>query len=831
MSGDGDEEALVLGGSFYNGREIVLEEISRLEEDLGITLETNNATAIQPTSEPDVDVGNDTDTSTVNMQGVLDPYMVSGKEEKSYDTSILAQRNQIRECHDIQTNISYPDIMSRLQLLEQLADSKRNATPEADTNTEDIDNNNKYPEDCYSLIALSGPVSNQWQKKKIRSFAFGFVVFLFQMLFLGLLFFGVVHVKLGTVEDPGNPDSDDHFWASFMPPNNKHIVVVTQVVSLLAFVLFPDSSLQDVVKAVQWFPMSSTKENSNQVFYLRFACILRGMQGFVACLTAWLLVMTSPSVVDIILNFTAINFVSNLDDEAFLLAKEGVFGKELRKDTRRIEDEKLPSCVHEKGRQVWCWYWIVMACTSLLFFGFMTYVLVLQKSDDKWITTIFRVNFNDIEFRSYSGCYGLNEDSRYLTRFTYNSLSQGSTTSIGYCLEKRQWYIFETRDDKFDPCDPGANAAVRSSQIDSFDISEAFEERWVSTSGKPLDLFFFDSDMEEKDLHCNLTLGDGVCDNQFNWEAFNYDDGDCCATTCTGSKCGNGALPSVFGDPSAFGTGFTDCKDENMVPITVQLNDIVSSRKFVDTNDWLFFNDNEAEWRNVTPEATYFTVECEEKPVMSVFVEPSMINESQTVMVEDGSSCSVTAKGTQASDNTTNGYYDYVNIFGSEMAVSEPIWFINYTISHGANRVLQNREIDILSQQTRQNSDANFTVFPKCFLEELQNFIDIADIYKAASGPSEEAFHWLTEDNKQISQCGESNFLERYALSTINFAMGDTKHFISRKKYCLWQPITCRQGQVEAFILPSSRLKGDIPSAIGILSGLETLKICKSFQI
>ena len=70
---------------------------------------------------------------------------------------------------------------------------------------------------------------------------------------------------------------------------------------------------------------------------------------------------------------------------------------------------------------------------------------------------------------------------------------------------------------------------VRSTKTDSFDISSSFEERWVSSSGAPLELFFFDSDLSEEELYCDFSFGDGVCNEEFNTPGYSYDEGDCCA--------------------------------------------------------------------------------------------------------------------------------------------------------------------------------------------------------------------------------------------------------------------------------------------------------------
>jgi len=53
-----------------------------------------------------------------------------------------------------------------------------------------------------------------------------------------------------------------------------------------------------------------------------------------------LLILTSNTVVDIILNFTAVNFISNLDDYAFCLAFSGKINQTLEDEATRIANRQ-----------------------------------------------------------------------------------------------------------------------------------------------------------------------------------------------------------------------------------------------------------------------------------------------------------------------------------------------------------------------------------------------------------------------------------------------------------------------------------------------------------
>ena len=63
-----------------------------------------------------------------------------------------------------------------------------------------------------------------------------------------------------------------------------------------------------------------------------------------------LLVITTPDVVDIILNFTAVNFISGLDEIGYELALWGKYGPKLENEAKRIGAEPLPECMQFKPK-------------------------------------------------------------------------------------------------------------------------------------------------------------------------------------------------------------------------------------------------------------------------------------------------------------------------------------------------------------------------------------------------------------------------------------------------------------------------------------------------
>jgi len=693
----------------------------------------------------------------------------------------------------------------------------------------------KYPQDCYSLLCIYGPFDGRFAKpfsgeKQRRFFLFGLLPFIFQMSLILLLLVSVLDAKRGgSMADVDNSDSGKNgimgIIASVVPSNAVWSTRCTQFVSLLAYVVFPESSLLDAVRSVQLFPRSSDARDGDTIGCMRFSCLLRGIQGTLAVMATMILIVSSKTSVDIILNFTAVNFISNLDDYAFQLAMSGEFGPALKAETERIADTDLPPCLsqacNKRGH-----FMIVLGLLSSILFGVIIFVIACQEIDSVWTTKILRVQFRKgTGLNQYSGCFEINDSSRFSQRRTYDSLPGVAKSSFGYCSDINQWILFKNNEeDTINPCDAATiedSELMRSSTTDTFDVSSSFDALWVSASNTPLDLYFFDGDNEtEIEEHCSSALGDGICDPFFNNFGYDFDGGDCCAATCTASNCGQENATSVFGSPNSdCKFGFPHCKNPEMVGITIHFNDISSSRdpEFAEYDpDWKSTVDNlipETEWRAETPEDPFFALDCDSKNVLTVYIVEAMVGNSETVMVEDGANCTLIIRNTTTSSTP-------------DLAIDDPILFINYTIFH--ERGIENEKIEILSQSSSEKRRANFKRIPECYFKKLRNDIEVRSLY-TASGPSNKAIDWLLEEgNTKNSQCEEDEFIERYALANMMFAMNETAQYISTERNCAWPIIICAMGQVYSIKLKDAGLRGEIPSEIHLLQSLKALYLSRN---
>ena len=146
-----------------------------------------------------------------------------------------------------------------------------------------------------------------WAISRILVLFFGMIPFVFQSLLSIFMILSVVYPKIGNNQDVDNPesDNDDYFFAAFIPADVAPLVKATQVVTILAYVIFADSTLEDITAAVILFPTLSDAQPADKTRLMAFSSLLRGTQGILATTAVLLLVITSKTVIDIILNFTA----------------------------------------------------------------------------------------------------------------------------------------------------------------------------------------------------------------------------------------------------------------------------------------------------------------------------------------------------------------------------------------------------------------------------------------------------------------------------------------------------------------------------------------------
>ena len=167
---------------------------------------------------------------------------------------------------------------------------------------------------------------------------------------------------------------------------------------------------------------------------------------------------------------------------------------------------------------------------------------------------------------------------------------------------------------------------------------------------------------------------------------------DCCAATCSQPFCGAGNSTKAFGVTlNASGVvGFPGCIDPSMVPITIHVENFVSTFEpqfFFSDSDADFFKNATSKFGNLEgmrenlkelttwmnendpsgvdswseedfsfllsdPKASLLSLYCDQKTVLSIIMDKFIEDNSETVMVEDGAECTLQIENTTDWDGT-----------------------------------------------------------------------------------------------------------------------------------------------------------------------------------
>jgi len=207
--------------------------------------------------------------------------------------------------------------------------------------------NPKYPPSCYSLLAVYDFNS--------KSFWLGIAVFSFQLIFSLLL---LVMSFLRVLDVPDDDNANTIAYTIF--------IWATQFVAVLAIMFFGGASTSDFAQGSE---MIGASEHYDGEHHIKFAGYMQLGQAYFATVSAIFLIATSYDVIEIILNFAAVKFIFDLDDDAFRLAKSGKFGGDMKTNANNIGDKHaLPKCISEQEKVSGGRMWLINGCFFLFLF-------------------------------------------------------------------------------------------------------------------------------------------------------------------------------------------------------------------------------------------------------------------------------------------------------------------------------------------------------------------------------------------------------------------------------------------------------------------------------
>ena len=206
-----------------------------------------------------------------------------------------------------------------------------------------------------------------------------------------------------------------------------------------------------------------------------FAVFCLFVDGLFGLVVTFMLIITSSTVLDVLLNFAAVEFVAGLDDAVFSLCEMGFLGR-----LNKLEADLVSESTHKPKRNQASKMLHAMGLVGILgvvlfFWGYIYSMQVRGVYSPKTLI----VQFDDQvrpELAAHSGLYVLQTNARTApsNRFQYNELRAGGG-HFGYCFTNSEWTF--SVGSPVDPCNY-SNVLAKSIKTQTYDMTQLAGEAW-----------------------------------------------------------------------------------------------------------------------------------------------------------------------------------------------------------------------------------------------------------------------------------------------------------------------------------------------------------------
>lgn len=233
-----------------------------------------------------------------------------------------------------------------------------------------------------------------------------------------------------------------------------------------------------------------------------FSCMAQLLAGLFLLAASFVLTMQSSTVIELMLNLTALVFMAEIDDIGFSMAKLGFLTDRLQIEADAVANFEVPKRKrHNTPRRV-------LYSVALIVLYTLFAVVKVEQLEGKYLPTYVYVQFGDAynpKIPFFSGILTSGNAWTALHR-EYQDLETGNIT-LGYCLEEKSWTFSDVND--------ACNYFAKSYETDSYDVTALHNSQWEVKDSigrlQPFDSFSLVSrDCDAKT--CQGTCGeDGLC--------------------------------------------------------------------------------------------------------------------------------------------------------------------------------------------------------------------------------------------------------------------------------------------------------------------------------
>ena len=302
------------------------------------------------------------------------------------------------------------------------------------------------PNDTFSFIFISSVFS--------IPFLIAIIVFSFQ-----IAIFSLVSVDVIDLSNSSNPFN--------IPTNVESTVRATQVLAIIIAIVTQDDVKKVILILRDGYNIDvfqGTFGPDATKFKWIFSLVLRAAEGLVGLFVTFMLIMQSKTVLDLLLNFSAMEFVSLLDDGAFLMLREGYFGDGMMKQATLCETKYHVS--RSQSSRLSAVYFIIIF--AVIFSGWIG--IYTNQSKGEYLCQRMYIQLDDKvtpDLAMLSGIYTINHKEQFEGRVT-SSQERNGQGKTGYCEDENVWTLaIQDPSMIYDPC---LNWVAKSSQSFDFDV-------------------------------------------------------------------------------------------------------------------------------------------------------------------------------------------------------------------------------------------------------------------------------------------------------------------------------------------------------------------------
>jgi hypothetical protein len=263
-----------------------------------------------------------------------------------------------------------------------------------------------------------------------------------------------------------------------IPTNVESTVRATQVLAIIIAIVTQDDVKKVILILRDGYDadvFQGTFGPDATKFKWVFSLVLRASEGLIGLFVTFMLIMQSKTVLDLLLNFSAMEFVSLLDDGAFLMLREGYFGIGMMKQATLCETKYSVSHTSSlKSSRFSAVYFIIIF--AVIFSGWIG--IYENQSKGEYLCQRMYIQLDDKvtpDLAMLSGIYTINQKERFGGRVT-SSQEKNGQGKIGYCEDENVWTL--AIQDPLVSYHPCLNWVAKSSQSFDFDVIITASSRW-----------------------------------------------------------------------------------------------------------------------------------------------------------------------------------------------------------------------------------------------------------------------------------------------------------------------------------------------------------------